>query len=757
MKKTAQKNAESKKTPGLKGLTVALGCLLAFMAFIFVIRQSVAAVEWITMNITRHYVYAVGSLTELLPFSIFEWGVVAAVAAAIILPVAGVVGLKKKKYRRVLRGFLVTAVTFVTVADLALFTGGMGYFRAPIALPIYGDFDERYGAEAVERVGESFLYDFKVLRDKLYDDGGNLIEPYTFDEINGLLKEEYKRLDENYFFAYTPPVKCMVNDWFMSWVGTAGVAAAITSEANIAPYNLDNPTYLPVLMAHELAHVKGIVRENEADLTACYLLITSENEYLRYCGYRRYLYCLGDALNVSHSSDPTVSSDFWSKLYKIANGEGQAASANTDGAATVVTTTTMTAAEYAEYVEYSDTSYDSYSELSFFDKLKDLFSDVGRLMSDTFYSVYGFINGQPAGKDLYKNPYGMIYTGKFENYFVDAAGRNVPGTGTEIVKPIYSDMHKLFFSLYESRPSWLTDNVVQEPGGDTPPSINSVYVYIFDDDGKMRRFFARWQLSGGTTTIVENDERQYVVGGGNSSQYIEKDGQRFEIHVDIDADALNAEKYFVRYGYIESDDGSQTAVYAPNSRLTGAKTGYVLNGMGELSDIKVCTVGGLETDGVIGFNYDNAANTIFDSVFSISWIYETAPEGYVPVPTPEGLSVYGYKVDGDGKVVPVYRLPANGGISTTVGMLSKNTTSDNWGQVILFSYDETAGPQNLIGIISMPGNRSILVYAECPPDYEPIASKKGYANLGYCVIGGTVVQAEVSTADIRWFTNVIID
>ena len=44
---------------------------------------------------------------------------------------------------------------------------------------------------------------------------------------------------------------------------------------------------IPFVMAHEIAHLKGVMREDDANLVALYVCINSSNSFVRYSGYFR--------------------------------------------------------------------------------------------------------------------------------------------------------------------------------------------------------------------------------------------------------------------------------------------------------------------------------------------------------------------------------------------------------------------------------------------------------------------------------------
>jgi hypothetical protein len=82
---------------------------------------------------------------------------------------------------------------------------------------------------------------------------------------------------------YHSRVKPVYFSTVMSDLGISGIYSFFTGEANV---NVEYPDYcLPFTSAHELAHQRGICRENEANFVAFLVCISSDDDYIRYSGY----------------------------------------------------------------------------------------------------------------------------------------------------------------------------------------------------------------------------------------------------------------------------------------------------------------------------------------------------------------------------------------------------------------------------------------------------------------------------------------
>ena len=82
--------------------------------------------------------------------------------------------------------------------------------------------------------------------------------------------------------GYYPQPKKVLNSWILSWCGITGVYSSVTIEANVnremTPYNI------PFTMCHELAHLKGNMPEDECNFIACIACAGSEDADILYSG-----------------------------------------------------------------------------------------------------------------------------------------------------------------------------------------------------------------------------------------------------------------------------------------------------------------------------------------------------------------------------------------------------------------------------------------------------------------------------------------
>lgn len=148
------------------------------------------------------------------------------------------------------------------------------------------------------------------------DENGNLsnyrtgfsVMPYSFSEMNDKLLDAYDTVAGNYDFItnFRSKVKPIMLSEPMSYTHITGVYSFYTGEANI---NVNFPDYtLPFTAAHELAHQRGIAKEDEANFMAFLVCISSDDPYIRYSGLlTMYEYISGPLYNAS--------TDYFSVVY----------------------------------------------------------------------------------------------------------------------------------------------------------------------------------------------------------------------------------------------------------------------------------------------------------------------------------------------------------------------------------------------------------------------------------------------------------
>ena len=301
-----RKKAVSYKKRAINML-IAAGALAAFLALLLILRTNTSVSEWMASNVSRGWISVFSRITGIFPFSLYETFLYVAIIGGIALTVAAIVFFCKKNAARAVTYLLVILLIGVSFGDIYTLTAGFAYYRGDVDVPYYdSEFLGDAHKEELLAVVEYMMEDFNAVSALMErDEEGRTISPYTHRELSDKLKEEFKRLDSDYFSSFTPSAKKITSKNIMSNMHITGVFFAPFGEANVNPNTPASD--MPVTMAHELAHAKGVMRESDANLVAYWLTITSDDPYLRYSGYNACYYKLLSVVSFydSHSEDKT--------------------------------------------------------------------------------------------------------------------------------------------------------------------------------------------------------------------------------------------------------------------------------------------------------------------------------------------------------------------------------------------------------------------------------------------------------------------
>lgn len=385
-------------------LAVCLCVLLVPFLIMTDIRRDAAVSEWWTTHIQAGWEKFAGTLTSWLPFSVLEFFIVLAIIVGVFLVIRLFANLCRARFKRIAIGALALCVGGMYLLDMYILSMGFGYYRSEMPIPQSG---ANYTADQAAQVIGYYLNDFNALAKKLErDENGCVRCPYTFSELAELVDKEYSRLDNDYFGDYTPRAKPVVNSWFLSDMLITGITFLPFGEVAInvaAP-----PTSQTLTMAHELAHAKGIQREGDANLLARYLLVSSSDDYLRYCGYY--------------------------------------------GAFNNLLQSLLLFEDYARYNEFAlELSSLIYAERKYANDYWNSQPDYIGQIAELFNDIYLKLNGSQNGTDSYYNGNQSSVVTPIDPSTGEPA--KDPETGEQVKIIVYSQIQMMFFWLYENRPN----------------------------------------------------------------------------------------------------------------------------------------------------------------------------------------------------------------------------------------------------------------------------------------------------------------
>ncbi len=254
---------------------------------------------------------ALSYITYLLPISFAEIMLILLIPSAIFLLVIGC-----KYYCTSWKTVGIFTARVLAIASvlfsLFVFTLGTGYRTTTLDKRL-GLTEGKVNADGVKYTAEVLVDRIKELEGEIeFGDDDFSVLPYSYDEMSKKLMAAYGKVCEKYDFIpyFESRVKPVMLSEPMTYTHIAGVYTYFTGESNI---NVTFPDYtLPYTAAHELAHQRGIAREDEANFIAFLVCSESDDPYIRYSGY---VGLLDYVLNAFYRSDKSEGHADYKALY----------------------------------------------------------------------------------------------------------------------------------------------------------------------------------------------------------------------------------------------------------------------------------------------------------------------------------------------------------------------------------------------------------------------------------------------------------
>lgn len=259
----------------------------AMLSILLVILSSASytASDFLATTVSEAYRFITAKLSGVFPFSLFEL-LMYLVLPLIAFLIFAAFRFCRTEIARARYAFSLLGVIFLIYSAFAISTS-ISYNVTPLG--------DRLGMNEVGITEDNLYETAKILLDETnslaerleFDGNGSAVMPYTLDELSDKLCDAYASLSEKHGFipGYSTRVKPILTKGAMSSVGLLGIYTFYTGEANV---NIDYPdANLPFTSAHELAHQRGIIRENEANFVAFLVCLESDDDFIRYSGYLR--------------------------------------------------------------------------------------------------------------------------------------------------------------------------------------------------------------------------------------------------------------------------------------------------------------------------------------------------------------------------------------------------------------------------------------------------------------------------------------
>lgn len=251
--------------------------------------------NWYNRTVGAFFRTVLAHLTSWLPFSLAE---IALYSIPLVVILLGVYGYRRRcdtwRSTLVYLGSILSA--FSILFSLFVFGFGVGYQTTSL--------DERLdlapvevNAASLKGTADQLVEQVNSLCDGIaYGEDGFSVMPYDLAGMNEAVLAAYGPVCDRYPFIQrlSSRLKPVLASRAMSYTHITGVYTYFTGEANL---NVHFPDYsLCYTAAHELAHQRGIARENEANFVAFLVCSGAEDAYLRYCAYLNMLEYVMNAL-----------------------------------------------------------------------------------------------------------------------------------------------------------------------------------------------------------------------------------------------------------------------------------------------------------------------------------------------------------------------------------------------------------------------------------------------------------------------------
>lgn len=256
--------------------------------------------------------FLLAELTGFIPFSLAEILLLLLIPAIIVLTVFAI-KLCQKEDPKPSRYYLSTLIGVIFTLYIGyVMTLGTSYFTTTLDreldLPQIDIPDESlYGA--TDRV----VFEMAPLLDEItFDENGLSVMPYSRFELNRKLLAAYEKVTDIYPFISNNRslVKGILLSEPLTYTHLSGIYTYFTGEANVNT-NFPDST-LVFTTAHEMAHQRGIGREDEANFVAFLVCMHSDDAYIRYSGYSEMFKYL---INALHAAD----THYFNEAYRIAD------------------------------------------------------------------------------------------------------------------------------------------------------------------------------------------------------------------------------------------------------------------------------------------------------------------------------------------------------------------------------------------------------------------------------------------------------
>lgn len=238
--------------------------------------------------------------TGILPFSLAELIIIISPVIILLITIRFINKIYKSPTSRglLVKDALLNIGVFLSISYFAFIVlCGINYYRHPFAYHTNLEVQDSTVEELYE-LAKDLVKDVNSIKNELEQlgDSDSFKLSKTINETAKDAQEAFNSIGEEYevLRGRYPFPKPVLFSKFMSRAEITGIFIPYTVEANV---NVDAPDFtIPFTMSHELAHLSGFMREDEANYIAYLVSIGSESKDFNYSGSLSALIMTLDAL-----------------------------------------------------------------------------------------------------------------------------------------------------------------------------------------------------------------------------------------------------------------------------------------------------------------------------------------------------------------------------------------------------------------------------------------------------------------------------
>jgi len=271
--------------------------------------------EWYSVTIYPILSRSINTITSLVPFSLAELCIYLFIISIVLYLILYVIKMIRKKGGRAKTGLrcLLNLICFTCVLYFVFTVScGINYDRYSFAQTSGLEIKSSSKAELVGLCNDLVENLNKIRKEvKTNDKSIMKLSDSNLHETAILAQTEFQKISADYPLLHTgygaPKLVCFSR--LMSYGNITGIFIPFTFEANI---NVDVPAYsIPATMCHELSHLRGFMREDEANFIGYLVCEKSANKDFQYSGD---MLAFVNASNALYDSDNNAGSQVFSKL-----------------------------------------------------------------------------------------------------------------------------------------------------------------------------------------------------------------------------------------------------------------------------------------------------------------------------------------------------------------------------------------------------------------------------------------------------------